>query len=72
MLDVINAMSMGHKAQMMGLAIFCGAHRIEYRDLGNGEDYVLKKFIEGEEKTLTIKARGNRPDGALLCIEDNM
>ena len=45
--------------------IFVGADSIEYMDLDNGEDYVLKK----DGKTLIIKARHNSVDGGFLAIE---
>lgn len=68
-LEIINAASPRHREQMEKLAVFCGAHRVEYKDLGgDGEDYILTKMIEGKDTVLEIRARGNRMDGAFLCI----
>lgn len=59
------AASEKHAHQMLDLAELVGADRIEYEDLGNGENYILYK---GEQK-LTLSVRGNRGDGAFLSVQ---
>ena len=63
--QVINASSPEHAAQIGALGEFVGADSIEYEDRGNGENYLITKG----GKQLLIKARGNKFDGGFLSIE---
>ena len=61
---IVNAASEEHRAQMERVANFCGAEEVAYKDLGNGEDYTLTRG----DKVLVLQVRGNRVDGAFMCI----
>lgn len=61
---VTGAGSSAHALQMERLAEFCGADEIRYKDLGNGEDYLLLK----NGRSLELHVRGNKVDGGFLCV----
>lgn len=63
--EIINAASEKHRAQMERLAAFCRVDTVEYKDLGNGEVYTLKRGSE----TLILSALGNKVDGGFLCVK---
>lgn len=58
------AASEKHAQQMLDLAELVDAERVDYEDLGSGENYTLHKGGE----TLTLAVRGNRADGAFLSV----
>lgn len=60
---VVGAASPKQEQWMKELGVFLNLLVIEYEDLGDGEDYILKRF-DGEK--LTLKAMGNKVDGAFL------
>jgi len=62
---IVNAAIPLHALQMERLAEFCGATEIRYKDLGNGEGYLLIK----DGRSLELLVRGNRVDGAFLCVQ---
>jgi hypothetical protein len=64
MSDVIGAKSDRHHQQMSVLADITGCD-VTYKDLGNGEDYVLWK----DGRSVTLQIRGNRVDGGFMSIE---
>ncbi len=68
-LEVVNPASPRHAEQMRALAIFAGAHKIEYKDLGLGEDYILTKTQNGQIETLELRVRGNRDQGGFLSLD---
>lgn len=47
------------------LAEFAELDAIEYRDLGNGEDYILRKGA----KSITLKMRGGMYQGGFMTID---
>ncbi len=61
---ITNPGSRKHREQLLKLARFLGLDEIEYVDFGNREEYVLIKA----DKSITIKANGNRPDGGFLTV----
>ncbi len=67
-IEVINSASSEHKKQMLALADFAGCPKIEYRDLGNAEEYVL---TNKNGARLTIKACSNSVDGGFLRVFNN-
>jgi len=54
-----------HEEQLRTLAEFCALDRVAYKDLGNGEEYVLEK--DGEQITLCV--HGNKFDGGFMCVD---
>lgn len=54
--------------QLRKLAEFVGCDRIEYRDLGKGENYILHK----DGKVLVLKVWGNQYDGGFLSVDDKV
>jgi len=67
-MNIINASSDNHRAQMQTLGDFIGADEIIYTDLGNGEDYRITK----NGATLMLKVRGNNKDGGFLCVDSEV
>jgi hypothetical protein len=64
-MKIINPGSDKHREQLEMLAQFIGADEIEYKNLGNGEDYLVRKG----GFTLTLSVRGNKFDGGFLCVK---
>ena len=58
--QVLDAASDRQEEALRAFGIFIGADQIFYHDLGNGEDYIIKKG----GKSFTIGVRGNKCDGA--------
>jgi len=65
-MEVINAANSRHGQKMKELGEFLGLKAIAYKDLGNGEDYILTRE-DGEE--LTLKIRANRDQGGFLAVK---
>lgn len=65
-LRVVGAPTTRHRLQMKRLGEFLGLAEIRYRDLGNGEDYVL---ITERHKRLILKIRAHRDQGGFLVID---
>ncbi len=62
---ITNAASENHAAQMKKIGDFCDADEVIYRDLGNGEDYLVLKG----DQSLALRIRVNGIDGGYLTVE---
>lgn len=62
---IIGATSQRHGKMLEALAAFAGLDRIEYRDRGNGEDYILSKG----GKTIILKARHTKDQGGFMTVD---
>lgn len=65
-IEIISESSQVHRNMMEKLAKVCNAHKIEYKDLGNGEEYTLTKTEGGSEVTSKITICSNKIDGGFI------
>ena len=66
-MKITNPGSPRHATQMRALAEFLDLDEIVYTDHHDlGEDYTL---VRKDGENLTLRVRGNRDQGAFLCVE---
>jgi len=48
---------------------FMGASKVEFKELGKNEKYIITKLFPDATKTLVLRVSGNQIDGGWMSVE---